>query len=98
MTNSAKLIGIIVAILVVLGVVWWYMHSGSALFTPTPVGQTSSTAATDNTQQTAAASNGTLTTSPSDTSDASLNSDMSSIDGGMNSLNSDSNTAASANN
>ena len=94
MKNSSKLIGVVVAIVVVAAAIWWYMSSGSSALTPVPANE--NTGANYNTSQTAAVSNGVLTTSSSDTSDAALNADMSSIDTGLNGMNADAAAAASA--
>ena len=86
MKNSSKLIIAIIVILAVVAGIWWYLAA-------TPVKPVSQNQPAGNSaiaaDQTAAAANGTLTTSPTDTSDASLNADMSAIDSGLTNLNAD---------
>lgn len=75
MSSSSKITIAVIVVLILGAGVWWYTSMSATKSAPAQARQT-----------TATLSDGTLTTSASDTSDTSLSADISSIDGGMNSL------------
>ena len=88
MSKTYIIVIIIVVIVVVAGGAWWYISSSQK---PVSVAPTQQNVATNSSQNGTQATGSVSSANPQDTSDASINSDLSAIDTQMTGLNTDSN-------